>query len=395
MARKADGKLLAITSALRSQDKQGVAQSVVNRILDLVRTRLLRPGDRLPSERQLIEILDISRPTLREALRALSMLGVIESRHGGGAFVTDLEARTLLAPLDFFLSLSETNFGDAFESRRIVEIEIVRKAAKQATEADIADLNAIVAAHEKILDDPVGFRILDSRFHRKLSDAAGNVVLERIAYGLYNMGLDIRRRATESPVLIRQSTEDHIRIVQAIAGQDAEQAAVEMGIHLDHIEEFDTPDHGAGDVHVCAGQQRLTIDPSAATLPRLRSCVTPLRRFGDEPQFGAAPQRPQALENDGVAGDGQQDQEAEQGVQPELADLQPEEALLEDADHHGAEHRANHRARSAEDVDPTDDDGGDHLKLQPDAGLDRDGAEARQRHEAGEFRPARRKAGRR
>lgn len=236
MARKADGKLLAITSALRSQDKQGVAQSVVNRILDLVRTRLLRPGDRLPSERQLIEILDISRPSLREALRALSMLGVIESRHGGGAFVTDLEARTLLAPLDFFLSLSETNLGDAFESRRIVEIEIVRKAAKQATEADIADLNAIVAAHEKILEDPVGFRILDSRFHRKLSDAAGNAVLERIAYGLYNMGLDIRRRATENPALIRQSTEDHIRIVQAIARRDPEQAAVEMGIHLDHIE---------------------------------------------------------------------------------------------------------------------------------------------------------------
>src|SRR5499426_4787667 len=98
---------------------------------------MLRPGDRLPSERELIDILDISRPSLREALRALSMLGVIESRHGGGAFVTDLEARTLLAPLDFFLSLSESNLADVFESRRIIEIEIVRKAALNATVEEI------------------------------------------------------------------------------------------------------------------------------------------------------------------------------------------------------------------------------------------------------------------
>ena len=92
---------------------------------------MLRAGDRLPSERELIDILDISRPSLREALRALSMLGVVDTRHGGGAYVTDLEARTLLAPLDFFLSLSEANLADAFESRRIVELEIVRKAATE------------------------------------------------------------------------------------------------------------------------------------------------------------------------------------------------------------------------------------------------------------------------
>jgi GntR family transcriptional repressor for pyruvate dehydrogenase complex len=87
-------------------------------------------------------IFRISRPSLREALRALSILGVVESRHGGGAFVTDLEARTLLAPLDFFLSLSPSNFDDAFESRRIVEVEIVRKAATNAGPEDISELNA-------------------------------------------------------------------------------------------------------------------------------------------------------------------------------------------------------------------------------------------------------------
>jgi GntR family transcriptional repressor for pyruvate dehydrogenase complex len=236
LTKKDKVELRAITGALKDT-KAGVAQSVVKRMLDLIRTGMLRPGDRLPSERELIDILDISRPSLREALRALSMLGVIDARHGGGAYVTDLEARTLLAPLDFFLSLSQTNLGDAFESRRIVELEIVRKAARQATADDLDDLKGMICAHEGIQSDPVGFRILDSRFHARLSAAAGNVVLERIAYGLYNMGLDIRRHATMNLPLIRQSTADHVQIVDAIAGRDPERAARAMGVHLDHIEE--------------------------------------------------------------------------------------------------------------------------------------------------------------
>jgi GntR family transcriptional repressor for pyruvate dehydrogenase complex len=226
-----------VAGVLRPPDKEGVAQAVVNRILDLIRTGLLRAGDRLPSERELIDILNISRPSLREALRALSILGVIESRHGGGAFVTDLEARTLLAPLDFFLSLSPANLADAFQSRRIIELEIVRRAAQQATSEDLDDLKGMIAAQGKILHDPVGFRILDSRFHARLWTAGGNAVLERFAYGLYNMGLDFRRRATQSFSLIQQSTEDHIRIVEALIARDADRAATEMGVHLDHIEE--------------------------------------------------------------------------------------------------------------------------------------------------------------
>ncbi len=235
--RKSTTKLLAIAGALASDEKNGVAQSIVNRILDLVRTGMLRAGDRLPSERELILILDISRPSLREALRALSILGVVDTRRGGGAYVTDLQARTLLAPLDFFLSLSKTNLADAFASRRVVELEIVRIAARNATADDVLDLEGMLVVHEKVLNDPVGFRILDSRFHARLSATAGNVILERIAYGLYNMGLDLRRRATENTALIKRSLGEHRRIVRAIAAKDPDEAAVAMGLHLDHIED--------------------------------------------------------------------------------------------------------------------------------------------------------------
>jgi GntR family transcriptional repressor for pyruvate dehydrogenase complex len=235
VARKPKAQFRTITEVLKPADV-GVAQSVVNRILDLVRTGMLRPGDRLPSERELIDILNISRPSLREALRALSILRVVDARRGGGAYITDLDARTLLAPLDFFLSLSGENLADAFESRRIVEVEIARRAARNAKTDDIEALRDMLAAHEKVLTDPVGFRILDSRFHAHLSSMGSNVVLERIAYGLYNMGLSIRRRATERVALIRRSLSEHTRIVEAITRRDADEAAIAMAAHLDHIE---------------------------------------------------------------------------------------------------------------------------------------------------------------
>lgn len=236
MAKKTNVAFLKIGRDVKSGAKEGVAQSVVKRVLDLIRTGMLRAGDKLPSERNLNEVLDISRPTLREALRALSILGVIDTRHGGGAYVTDLDARTLLAPLDFFLALSEANLTDTFDSRRVVELEIVRNAAQKATADDIDDLNGMLLAHERVLSDPVAFRILDSRFHARLSATARNVVLERIAYGLYNMGLDVRRRATQDLSLIRRSLGEHTTIVRAIEAHDPLKAVAAMSLHLDHIE---------------------------------------------------------------------------------------------------------------------------------------------------------------
>ena len=105
MRKTTNVEFLPIEGELHFGAKKGVAQSVVNRVLDLIRTGMLRAGDRLPSERNLIEILDISRPSLREALRALSILGVVDTRHGGGAYVTNLEARTLVGAARFLSGL--------------------------------------------------------------------------------------------------------------------------------------------------------------------------------------------------------------------------------------------------------------------------------------------------
>lgn len=216
--------------------KEGAAEKVVHRILDLVKSGNLKAGDKLPAERKMIEIFGLSRPTLREALRSLSILGVIEMRHGGGAFVTDLKARSLLAPLDFFVSLSAENAQEVFACRRVIEIEVARLCVEMATDENIAELEAMVSAQQKISSDPIGFRILDSEFHEKLCEIAGNSVMERLALGFYNMGLDARRTATASPVLTRRSVKEHRAIVDAIKSRDVDAATSAIAVHMDHVE---------------------------------------------------------------------------------------------------------------------------------------------------------------
>jgi len=238
MAKRAKATDLTAVGVERIERK-AIGQQVVSRILELIRTGSLRAGDRLPAERELIEIFGISRPSLREALRALSTLGVVRSQHGGGAYVSDLDARTLLAPLDFYISLTKANFAEAFDSRRVIEIEIVRRASAKADRADVDDLLDIIEAQETVQDDPVGFRILDTRFHEKISAIAGNAVLQRIAYGLYNLGLDFQnfdRRARNDPGLISQSTADHSEIAAAIIAHDPDRAAQAMSQHIRNIE---------------------------------------------------------------------------------------------------------------------------------------------------------------
>lgn len=216
--------------------KEGAAEKVVHRILELVKSGNLKAGDKLPAERKMIEIFGLSRPTLREALRSLSTLGVIEMRHGGGAFVTDLKARSLLAPLDFFVSLSSENAQEVFACRSVVEVEVARLCAQKATAENITELEAMLVAQKKMATDPIGFRILDSEFHEKLSEIAGNSVMERLAHGFYNMGLEARRTATANARVTRRSVKDHEAIVKGITLRDTEMTAAAMATHIDHIE---------------------------------------------------------------------------------------------------------------------------------------------------------------
>lgn len=213
-----------------------IAEKVVHHILSLVQAGNLKAGDKLPSEKELMALFDVSRPTLREALRALSVLGITETKKGSGTHISNLDAEKLLAPLSFYINLDNNNLSDMFECRRILESEMIAKAAVNITDVDIVELERLVMVQESVIDDPIGFRIADQQFHELLADVAGNPVLKRVVSGMYNMGMESRRKATDIGGVIRQSIFDHRKIVAALKIRDPIGASDAMEKHLIQIE---------------------------------------------------------------------------------------------------------------------------------------------------------------
>ena len=110
--------------------RESIAEMVAHRVLEMVKAGALKPGDQLPPERDLAASLNVSRPSVREAIRGLSILGVVRTRQGGGAYISKLDADALLGPLQFFISLEQVNIDELYDARSLVESNVARRAAE-------------------------------------------------------------------------------------------------------------------------------------------------------------------------------------------------------------------------------------------------------------------------
>lgn len=215
--------------------KTGISQMLVDKLLGYVVAGQLRPGDRLPSERDLAERFGVSRPTVREAIRALAVLGILEPRHGGGVFVTALDAADLLGPLTFFLSLTDVAVEKLYQARRLIEGEICALAAVNISEAEITELSALIDEQERARPNAERWRNLDSRFHRRLAEIAGNPFFTRSSQSMNILGLEFRKVASETERVLSASIDDHKAIVAALEARDGEAARRAMAAHMDQV----------------------------------------------------------------------------------------------------------------------------------------------------------------
>jgi DNA-binding FadR family transcriptional regulator len=216
-------------------ERNSLADQVAKKILDLVRTGNLKPGDQLPPERDLAQMLQVSRPSLREAMRGLQILGVVKTRQGGGASISSLDAADLLGPLQFLITLNALNVNALYESRFLIDGGIARMAAERLSEADILRLDAMVIVQEKLVTDPIGFRVSDLEFHRTIMEATGNPFLVRVSHSLYVLGMEFRRIASESPGVLKQSLADHKAIVAALTARNPAAAQHAMEVHMQNV----------------------------------------------------------------------------------------------------------------------------------------------------------------
>lgn len=213
---------------------EGSTEQVVAFVRALIDRGRLRPGDRLPAERELATQIGVSRPSVRAGLHALAAMGVVRSRHGSGTYIPDGPPLLGSEPLSFLAALHGFAREEMYEARRILEVEAAGLAADRATADHVATLADEVAGLFANRDNPNAFLVHDINFHRAVADAAGNPIVAALVHMVSALYYERRRetaaRASDSD--LRDAAEAHRRIYQSIRARDAAAARRAMNDHL-------------------------------------------------------------------------------------------------------------------------------------------------------------------
>lgn len=210
-----------------------VTADAVDQIKRLITLGTLVPGQRLPSERVLAELLGVSRPTMREAMRALEAMGIVSSRHGSGTFVTDLSAETLARPLTFVLDINRDALHELFAVRVLLEAGAAEAAAATA-DAAVCDQLAACIAEMRQAADAEQFLGPDLTFHQVVHRASGNALLFALMNGLRALTRASLLASANGSAARREAVEEHEAVLEALRRHDGAAAAQAMRRHVEN-----------------------------------------------------------------------------------------------------------------------------------------------------------------
>ncbi len=210
-----------------------VADEIAKRLLALILDEGLRPGDKLPSERELIARLAVGRSSLREAIKMLSTLGLVRITPGGGTFVSAGDIAALARPLSWSLLMRSESTREVIEARQTVEVAMAGLAAERATAADIADIGERLVAMRASIHDAELFTHRDIEFHLAVARAARNQVLFQVLEALRHLLHAWIARVQLSYDDKLRGYVGHEPIEAAIRARDSEAARRAMAAHLD------------------------------------------------------------------------------------------------------------------------------------------------------------------
>lgn len=221
-----------------------VYEQVIEQIQDNIMDGTFKKGDKLPSERDLSETMGVSRTSIREALRVLETMGVVESRQGEGNFICSNIEKSLLQPLSMMFKLNEGSWSDIFELRNVLEIECARLSALRATELDYRELLDIIQKMEEETLNKNKTEVLvelDKNFHNLLSSISKNYLIESLfitTSNLFEKFIEDARYKIISYDASKGSTNllnQHKRICEAIIKKDEHMASEAMREHMEYV----------------------------------------------------------------------------------------------------------------------------------------------------------------
>lgn len=215
------------------QYKAGSTAEVVRRgIQQMIETGELKPGDRLPGERELAEHFKVSRASLRAALHSIAGMGLLQFRHGSGTYITDGPPVLDEGPLSLLASLHGFSDDEMFEARRQLEVGVAALAAERATAEDLAKLQSCIDGMAATLKNPSKYLVHDLDFHRAVAGASKNPILgslvEMVSAALFRQRSRTVARARDLALSLTM----HKRIAKAIAEHDSDRARDAMNQHL-------------------------------------------------------------------------------------------------------------------------------------------------------------------
>lgn len=210
-----------------------ITDQIVERITAFILDERLRPGDKLPSERELMVRLGVGRSSLREAIKTLSAIGIVVVHIGDGMYVGSGQSAILTKPLSWGLLIGEHTVREVVEARFLVETELCALAAERATEEDLNEISARLAAMRAGRDDAETFTQADQEFHLAIAKAARNGVLYHVLDMLRHIvRVWMFKTFMDDPVR-HSGIVDHERIEMALRAHDPDSARIAMGDHLD------------------------------------------------------------------------------------------------------------------------------------------------------------------
>lgn len=195
--------------------RRTLSRAVAEEIQRQIREGALRPGDRLPTERDLMTTFAVGRNTVREAVQSLVAMGVVDVRPGRGTRILTASNGAVAEAITMSALLAEPTVNDLFDFRTLLEGEMAALAAERATETDLVQISQAQAAHERVASHGLSVHEVDLAFHRSIAHASHNVIYTRVHDVLCDL-LTGARPATDTVLGADESAREHKQVVTAI-----------------------------------------------------------------------------------------------------------------------------------------------------------------------------------
>ena len=227
----------AVKSDFELIRRNKVYEEVAKQIERLI-LKKLNPGDKLPSERELAEMLKVSRSSIRDAIRSLELMGLVEPRQGAGTIVLETSVDGLANPFANALKRRQELVGEFLDFRKMLEPPLAARAAMHASAEEISEMEEILQrqAEKQSQGEPAVAE--DTEFHYSVALASGNSVVLKVLDNLMDLLRDTRERSLQVEGRPQKSLTGHRRILAAIKRHDAEAAKAAMRRHLEDVEEI-------------------------------------------------------------------------------------------------------------------------------------------------------------